>query len=105
MSNLAIIARVQLSAESASKYVEAAKALIDVTRAEAGCIKYGMGVDICDPTVVWIAEEWASQDALNDHLRADHIQAFLAQVAELEVLSLDATQYEVSSQGPVQMPE
>jgi quinol monooxygenase YgiN len=105
MSKLAVIACITLTEDSAPRYVEAARAVIEPTRAEPGCERYAMGVDITDPTKVWVSEQWASQAALNDHLQTAHVQAFLAQLAELEIVDIDARQYEVSSVGPVVMPE
>lgn len=104
MSQLAIIARVSLSPDSATKYLEAAKALIEPTLAEAGCELYAIASDINDPTVVWISEQWASLETLHAHLGAPHIQSFLALVANLEILDMDIRQYEVASVGPIVMP-
>ncbi|EED36236.1 antibiotic biosynthesis monooxygenase domain protein [Luminiphilus syltensis NOR5-1B] len=105
MNTLAIIARTELSAEDAPKYVEAARKLIEPTRKEAGCEMYAMAVDICDPNVIWISEQWASKQHLDDHLRAPHILEFLQTVGGLDIKSLDARQYSVSAMGPVEMPE
>ncbi len=105
MSKIAIIACVDLTAESAPLYIEAAKGLIEPTRAEPGCDYYGMAVDISDPTKLWISEEWSSQEALNAHLKTQHIQDFIAYSATLDIKGMDARQYEVSSVGPVVIPE
>lgn len=105
MSSIAIIACVSLTQESAPKYIEAAKALIEPTRAEPGCEFYGMAVDIADPTKVWISEQWSSLDLLNAHLQTDQIRDFIAYSATLEVLDMDARQYDVSGIGPVIIPE
>ena len=61
MSTVSIIVRIQLSAESAPAYGEAAKAVVAATREEAGCQWYGIATDVTDPCVVWISEQWASQ--------------------------------------------
>ena len=105
MNKLAIIARVSLSEASAPAYIEAIGQLTGPTRAEPGCDLYGIAVDVNDPTVVWISEQWDSQDALNEHLKTEHVQAFMAIAANLEILDMDARQYEVSSIGPVVIPE
>ena len=105
MTTLAIIARAELSAADAPKYVEAALKVIEPTRNEAGCEKYAMSVDICDPNVIWISEQWASKEHLDAHLTAPHILEFLQTIGGLEIKSLDATQYTVSAMGPVEMPE
>ena len=61
MSTVSVIVRIQLSAESAPAYAEAAKAVVAATREESGCQWYGIAVDVADPCVVWVSEQWASQ--------------------------------------------
>ena len=105
MSRLAIIARVQLTAEDAPKYIEGAKKLIEPTRSEPGCELYGMAVDFDDPTIIWISEQWESKAHLDDHLRTAHVQEFLGVAANLSILDMEARQYTVSELGSVEMPE
>lgn len=102
---LAIIAKVELAAEDADRYIEAAQSLVAPTLKEKGCLVYGMARDICEPNVVWISEQWESQADLDAHLRTGHIRDFIAMSSTLKVLSMDARQYEVKSVGPVVMPE
>ena len=61
MSTVSVIVRIQLSAESAPAYAEAAKPVVAATRQEDGCEWYGIAPDVTDPSVVWISEQWASQ--------------------------------------------
>jgi quinol monooxygenase YgiN len=102
---LAIIARVELAAGDADAYIDAAKPLVVPTLQEPGCQWYAMARDICDPNVVWISEQWESQETLDTHLRTQHIKDFLEVVSALTVVSMEPRQYEVTSVGPVVMPE
>ena len=102
---LAIIARVELAAEDADAYIEAASRLVAPTRQEPGCQWYAMGRDLCDPNVVWISEQWESKEALDNHLRMQQIKDFLEVASALKILSMETRQYEVTSVGPVVMPE
>ena len=105
MSTVSVIVRIQLSAESALAYAEAAKAVVAVTREEAGCQWYGIAVDVADPRVVWVSEQWASQADLDAHLKTPHVAAFLEACAALEILDMEVRRYEVSSVGDLVMPE
>ena len=105
MSTVSVIVRIQLSAESAPAYAEAAKAVVAATREEAGCQWYGIAVDVADPCVVWVSEQWASQADLDAHLRTPHVAAFLEACAALEILDMEVRRYEVSSVGDLVMPE
>lgn len=105
MSKVSVIVRIQLSAESAPAYAEAAKAVVAATREEAGCQWYGIAVDVADPCVVWVSEQWASQADLDAHLRTPHVAAFLEACSALEILDMEVRRYEVSSVGDLVMPE
>jgi len=102
---LAIIARVELAAGDADAYIKAAAPLVAPTLEEPGCQWYAMARDICNPDVIWISEQWESQQALDDHLRTPQIKKFLEVASVLNVLSMEARQYEATSVGPVVMPE
>jgi quinol monooxygenase YgiN len=105
MSTVSVIVRIQLSAESAPAYAEAAKAVVAATREEAGCQWYGIAVDVADPCIVWVSEQWASQADLDAHLKTPHVAAFLEACAALEILDMEVRRYEVSSVGDLVMPE
>lgn len=98
---LAIIARLEFTPDDIPAFMEAARPLIDQTRAEEGCELYAMATDIKDPGVVWISEQWVSLETLNAHLASPHIAAFMEKISALTMLDMDARQYEVSSVGPV----
>jgi|TARA_Y100000022_G_scaffold62509_1_gene53650 quinol monooxygenase YgiN len=105
MSTVSVIVRIQLSAESAPAYAEAAKAVVAATRQEDGCEWYGIASDVTDPCVVWISEQWASQAHLDAHLKTPHVAAFLEACAALEILDMEVRRYEVSSVGDLVMPQ
>ena len=105
MSTVSIIVRIQLSADSAAPYSEAAQAVVAATRQEDGCEWYGIATDVTDPCVVWISEQWASQAHLDAHLKTPHVAAFLEACASLEILDMEVRRYEVSSVGDLVMPE
>ena len=105
MSTVTVMVRIQLSAESAPAYAEAAKAIVAATRQEDGCEWYGIAADVTDPCVVWISEQWASQAHLDAHLKTAHVATFLEACASLEILDMEVRRYEVSSVGDLVMPE
>ena len=105
ISTVSEIVRIQLSAESAPAYAEAAKAVVAATRQEDGCEWYGIASDVTDPCVVWISEQWASQAHLDAHLKTPHMAAFLEACAALEILDMEVRRYEVSSVGDLVMPQ
>ena len=78
MSTVSVIVRIQLSAESALGYAEAAQACCHSDSGKSLVASgYGIAVDVTDPCVVWVSEQWASQAHLDAHLKTAHVAAFL----------------------------
>lgn len=69
--------------------VEALKAvlleIIKITRQEPGVIKYELFQNHDDPTDFTFLEEWASNEALNNHQNSPHIQEVAARLEGLVV--------------------
>ena len=65
---------------------------IQATRAEAGCARYAYAVDIADPNLLHIAEEWSDEEAIAAHMAAPHMAELMGALgsAELEAISINA---------------
>ena len=51
--------------------------MIDLTRAEDGCINYDLHQDNTDANVFYFHENWESKAHLSAHLKSAHIAAYL----------------------------
>jgi len=96
---LSILAKIVLEPTSVAPYLKAAESILKPTRLEAGCTHYAFARCIETPTVLWITEEWDSEQALQDHLKSPHITFFLDQIKTMGVLSVEVRKYQVSSVG------
>lgn len=69
--------------------------------AEPGCNQYRFAIDVDDPNVVHLFEEWVDQEALDAHFATPHFAEFGA--ALLGALDGEAviTRYVVESSGPL----
>ncbi len=47
--------------------------VLRLSRAERGCVHYAYGVDVLDPTLIHVSEQWESEEDLQVHLASDHI--------------------------------
>ncbi|MFG1925023.1 putative quinol monooxygenase [Cryptosporangium sp. NPDC048952] len=54
----------------------AAERMSESSRTEPGCNEYRFSRDLTDPTVLVLAEEWATEDALQTHLASPDFTAF-----------------------------
>ncbi|MEA3044014.1 MAG: hypothetical protein QOH47_1852 [Sphingomonadales bacterium] len=65
---------------------------IAATRAEPGCAAYSYAVDLIDPNLLHVAEEWSSEDTVDAHMQAPHMGALMAALgsAAIESIRIDA---------------
>lgn len=71
--------------------------MIAASRAEPGCRSYSYGVDIADPTVIRVHEEWDSPEHLEAHLDTEHLRAWRRRLAEVGIVRRDITAWEAAS--------
>lgn len=75
---LIVIARAPVAEAHRETFLAAARICIAQTRKEAGCIAYDMHESVSTPGLFVFAEEWRDRAALDFHMAAPHLQAFLA---------------------------
>lgn len=65
---------------------------IAATRAEAGCARYSYAVDLLDPNLLHVAEEWSDEAAIDGHMQSAHMGALMAALgtASIEAIRVDA---------------
>ena len=76
---------------AAAEFIRIAKANIPTVRAEKGCISYNLTEDCKEgsaaanarPNVLTFVECWESMEALQNHLAAPHMKAFMEKVGSL----------------------
>jgi quinol monooxygenase YgiN len=102
---LSISARIELATDDVATYIAGARKILEPTRAETGCELYAIAVDIVEPNVIWISEQWNTEKDLFAHLDTPHIVEFLAVCATVTITDMQVIRYEVSSAGPFEIPE
>ena len=65
---------------------------IAATRAEPGCAAYSYAVDLLDPNLLHVAEEWSGEEAVDAHMQSPHMGALMAVLgsAAIESIRIDA---------------
>jgi quinol monooxygenase YgiN len=92
---ITVIARLKAKPGLESRLEELAKALIEPTRAEAGCINYVLHRDLEDPAVYYFYENWRSQEDLNLHFQTPHLKRALEIAPEILAEPLKLTRLEM----------
>ena len=65
------------------KLVAALQEIVVPTRAEPGCAAMNVFRSLDDPSAFFIHSHWKSQADLDSHMKTEHMQTFLAKLADL----------------------
>ena len=68
---------------SVEDYLKIAREAISETRKEKGCISYTINVDINNPTILTMLEEWEDQESLNQHNKNENVQKIVQELKKL----------------------
>jgi quinol monooxygenase YgiN len=93
---ITIAGRILIRPEMRAQAMEAAVRVVRATQSDAGCLQYHFCVDLEDPNMLHVFEEWSSQEELVTHLRQPHTVEFLARIAEMAAGAPTVKRYVVS---------
>ena len=71
--------------------------MIALSRAEPGCRSYSYAVDLENPTVIRVHEEWDSPECLSAHLQTEHLKAWRRRLAAVGIVRRDISAWETAS--------
>lgn len=94
---LLIVGTVRLPATNLERARPAMQAMVQASRAEAGCLEYSYGEDVLEPGLIHVKELWSDQAALDAHFASSHIQAWRAAWPALEIGDRNLRAYDVGS--------
>ena len=75
------------------RMVELGREVAVASLQESGCLEYGFWADPGEPGRFRVFEEWASQEALEEHFAAPHFAAFGAGLGEVGVRDMVVHRY------------
>jgi quinol monooxygenase YgiN len=74
--------------------IDAFKACMAATRAEAGNEAYVFSADVEDEGRFHVTEQWADQSAVDAHMATEHLAALMGQMGALGVTGASLTQWD-----------
>lgn len=86
-----VVARIKAKAGMEARVKQELLNLLSPTRSETGCINYDMHQSLDNEAHFLFHENWTSQQHLNKHLEAHHVENFLNQAGELLVEPVEIT--------------
>ncbi|MGI2170485.1 putative quinol monooxygenase [Shewanella sp. MF05960] len=88
MSQLTIVANITARADKIELVKAELLKLVDVTRAEEGCINYDLHQDNANPAHFMFYENWQSRELWQVHMGNQHIANFVAATKDCIVESM-----------------
>ena len=74
--------------------IAAVNTAVEATLKEEGCEGYAFSADLNDPGRFYIAEQWASQEAMDSHMQTPHLAALMAAWGTVGVTSASLTKWD-----------
>ncbi len=78
MTKLTIVANIKAKADKVDLVKSELLKLIDITRAEKGCINYDLHQDNDNPTHFLFYENWESRELWQTHMGNQHLKEYMA---------------------------
>lgn len=82
MTNLTIMAKIIAKEGKVELVKTALLKLIEITRAEEGCINYTLHQDNENPAHFMFYENWASRDLWLNHMSNKHLQQYMTETQD-----------------------
>lgn len=92
MKDLIVVATITARDGNEALVREALETVVPLSRAEAGCLRYDLHVDLGNHASFVMLEAWRDQAALELHEATPHFQALVAAVggkADIQILKLN----------------
>jgi len=78
-----------------------ARATLEATRNEDGCLVYSFAIDVEDGGLVHVYEEWQSRGQLDAHRKQPHMAPWRAKLAEIGASGRALKVYEADRGEPI----
>lgn len=97
---IVVNATIESDEASIAAMQQAIAAMEQASQAEDGCFDYTFSVELNNPSVLRITEQWRDMDALNAHFATPHMAAFQAAMGAHPPKSVTAKFYEATEVPP-----
>jgi quinol monooxygenase YgiN len=101
MPQIAVIGTLRFPPERVREVLPHLRTLVEVTRANDGCIAYDVAEDPFDPGLIRFCELWPDRASLDRHLAAPHIAPRRAAARACDLGERSFTAFEVAASGPL----
>jgi quinol monooxygenase YgiN len=89
-----VTGQIDLDPAKRDEFIASAATCMAATRAEDGNEGYAFSADLEDPGRFYVAEHWATQDAITTHMGTAHLAAFMGSMGGFGVTFVTLTQWD-----------
>lgn len=100
-SRILIVGTIRIPPGSLERARPAMAAMIDASRAEAGCRAYSYAEDVIEPGLIRVTEIWESRAALSAHFESAHLRRWRNSWEALGVHDRRLVSYEIDAEEAV----
>jgi len=93
---LVVMAKIKIKPDTEKEFLEKVQPLIQGSRAEAGCIGYGLYKDTEEMDTFMMIEQWQNPEIFEKHTKSAHFLKFGEEAASLMAAELDIQIYPVA---------
>ena len=86
---ISIVAKFTVNASEEEKFLALSEELIQASRAEAGCVEYGLHKDVNKENTYCMLEKWKDQAAIDTHNSSTHFTTIVPQLANMGTVEVD----------------
>ncbi|CAL9640693.1 Putative monooxygenase [Streptomyces sp. enrichment culture] len=83
MEPVIVVGTLRLRPDTAEEARTVIASVVEQTHQEPGCLLYAAHEDAHDPLTLVVVEQWASQQALDEHNRSPYLASAMGRVGEL----------------------
>jgi quinol monooxygenase YgiN len=98
---IVVMGKVRLPPENLPAAKPHMRAMVDASRAEAGCMHYAYSQDLFDPALFHVIERWRDREALKTHFQTPHMTAWRAEWPSLGIRDRDLMLVEAGAPEPI----
>jgi quinol monooxygenase YgiN len=91
-----VMGYLQTAAGEIDRLKDALLTQMAATQAEDGCMHYNFSRDVDDPNLMYIAERWHDQSALNAHMKSPHMATFNAAISGAKITAASVKSYDAA---------
>ena len=98
---IAVIGSFRIPPASLDTFRPLMRTVIEVSRAEPGCLAYAYAEDVLEPGLIRVSETWESRDRLDAHLAAPHMTEWRRERESLGMKDRSLTLYTLREEAAI----